>query len=257
MVRSDHTFLVLFAANDGGNSGTGVRPLEYLVGEDVRVTEYVLEQVNAHTDRSDAESLICIEAAIGGEPQHKVTSVESTHGVLAGSRKWVQEVPSKEGHEPAKGSDLTTSYGCDRLVESDLDIGRLEPQTSRRQRSCGTQAARQSSAARSARLRLELSDYSWWIGSSGRGLYAVPLDRHGGTVEGAVCVKVFDPGGRAGSRVCRYDTCGWSILLFPSTTIILYKLLYFIPYCGREGGKVGCVAASALHRVPVLFLPCS
>jgi len=25
----------------------------------------------------------------------------------------------------------------------------------------------------------------------------------------------------------------------------------------ERGEKVGCVAASALHRVPVLFLPCS
>ena len=77
---SDPTILslVLFAANDGGNSGTGVRPLEYLVGEDVLVTEYVLEQVNAHTDRSDAESLIGIDALFGGEPQRNVTSVEST-----------------------------------------------------------------------------------------------------------------------------------------------------------------------------------
>ena len=60
------------------NSGTGVRPLEYLVGEDVLVTVYVLDQVRVHTDKSDAESLICIEVAIGGEPQRNVTSVEST-----------------------------------------------------------------------------------------------------------------------------------------------------------------------------------
>ena len=184
---SDPTILslVLFAANDGGNSGTGVRPLEYLVGEDVLVTEYVLEQVNAHTDRSDAESLICIEVAIGGEPQRNVTSVESTPGVLACSSKWIQRVSSGDGHEPAEGSDLTTFYFGDKLAERDLDVGQLElePQTSLDQRLFGTQAARRSSVARNSISQIGRFDYSEWTSASGQGLHAAPLDRHGGTVE--------------------------------------------------------------------------
>ena len=164
------------------------------------MTEYVLEQVNAHTDRSDAESLICIEVAIGGEPQRNVTSVESTPGVLACSSKWIQRVSSGDGHEPAEGSDLTTFYFGNKLAERDLGIGRLEPQTSLRQCSCGTQAARRSSAAHDASTRLERFDYSWWVASSHRGLCAVPLDRFGGTVEGDRCLWVFDPGGPVGCR---------------------------------------------------------
>jgi len=152
-------------------------------------------------NRSDADSCTCIEAALVGEPQRNVTSVESTPGVLAGSSKWAQGVSSGDGHEPAEGSDLTTSYCGDGLAERDLGIGRLEPQTSLLQRSCGTPADRRSSAAHDASTRLGRFDYSEWTRSSGRGLYAVPLDRHGGTVEGAVCVKVFDPGGRVFSRV--------------------------------------------------------
>ena len=74
-------------------------------------------------NRSDADSCTCIEAALVGEPQRNVTSVESTPGVQAGSRKWVQEVPSGEGHEPAEGSDLTTFYFGDKLAERDLGIG--------------------------------------------------------------------------------------------------------------------------------------
>jgi len=201
---SDPTILslVLFAANDGVNPRTGVRPVEYLVGEDdVLVTENVLDQVREHTDRSDAESLICIEAAIGGEPQHKVTSVESTPGVLAGSSKRVRGVSSGDGHEPAEGYDLMTSYYGNRLAERDLDIGRLEPQTSPRQRSCGIQAVRQSSAAHDASTRLGQFDYSEWTSASGRGLHPAPFDRHGGRPEGAVCVKVFDPGGCVFCRV--------------------------------------------------------
>ena len=174
---------------------------EYLVEEDVLVTEHALDQVSVHADRSDAESLICIEAAPGGVPQHNVTSVESTPGMLAGSSKRVQGASSGGGHEPAKGSDLTTSHCGDRLAERDLGIGRLEPHTSLRQRSCGTQAVRRSSAAHDASTRLERSDYSWWTGSDDRGLYAVPLDRHGGTVEDDRCLWVFDPGGRVVYRV--------------------------------------------------------
>jgi len=49
---------------------------EYLVGENVLVTEHVLEQASAHMNRCDAESFICIEAALGGVPQHNITSVE-------------------------------------------------------------------------------------------------------------------------------------------------------------------------------------
>ena len=64
--------------------------------------------------------------------------------------KWVQGVLSEDGREPAEGYDLKTSYCGDRLAERDLDIGRLEPQTSPRQRSCGTQAVRRSSAAHDA-----------------------------------------------------------------------------------------------------------
>ena len=168
---------------------------EYLV-EEVYLArpEHVLDQVSAHMNRCDAESFICIEAAPGGVPQHNVTSVESTPGVIPGSIKWVHRVSS--GHVPAEGSDLTASYRRDRLAERDLDIGRLESQTSLRQRSCGTQAARRSSAAHDASTRLERFDYSWWVASSHRGLCAVPLDRFGGTVEGDRCLWVFDPGGR-------------------------------------------------------------
>jgi len=150
-------------------------------------------------NRCDAESFICIEAAPGGVPQHNVTSVESTPGVIPGSIKWVHRVSS--GHVPAEGSDLTASYRRDRLAERDLDIGRLEPQTSLRQRSCGTQAARRSSAAHDASTRLRRFDYLEWTSSSGRRLYSLPLDRHGGRPEGAVCVKVFDPGGRVACPV--------------------------------------------------------
>jgi len=147
--------------------------------------------------------LICVEAALGGEPQRNVTSVESTPGVQAGSRKWVQEVPSGEGHEPAEGSDLTTSYCRDRLTKRDLDVGQieLESHTPFRQRSCGTQAVRRSSAAHDASARLRRFDYSEWTGASGRGLHAAPLDRHGGRPGAAGCVKVFDPGGRVVCRV--------------------------------------------------------
>ena len=163
--------------------------------------ELALDQVSAHTDRSDAELLICIEAALGGVPQHNVTSVENTPEVLAGSSKRVQGASSGGGHEPAKGSDLTTFYCGDRLAECDLGIGRLEPQTSLGQRLCATQAARRSSAAHDASTRLERFDYSWWVASSHRGLCAVPLDRFGGTVEGDRCLWVFDPGGRVVYRV--------------------------------------------------------
>jgi len=173
---------------------------EYLV-EEVYLArpEHVLDQVSAHMNRCDAESFICIEAAPGGVPQHNVTSVESTPGVIPGSIKWVHRVSS--GHVPAEGSDLTASYRRDRLAERDLDIGRLEPQTSLRQRSCGTQAARRSSAAHDASTRLRRFDYLEWTSSSGRRLYSLPLDRHGGRPEGAVCVKVFDPGGRVACPV--------------------------------------------------------
>ena len=149
---------------------------EYLV-EEVYLArpEHVLDQVSAHMDRSDAELLICIEAVLGGQPQHNVTSVESTPGVLAGSSKRVQGASSKGGHEPAEGSDLMISHCGDRLAERDLDIRRLEPQTSLRQRSCGTQPARRSSAARDAHIILERSHYSWWIGSSDQGSDSVPL----------------------------------------------------------------------------------
>jgi len=201
---SDPTILShwLFALNDGVNSGTGVRPLEYLVGENVLVTEYVLDQASAHMNRCDAKSLICVEAALGGEPQRNVTSVESTPGVQAGSRKWVQEVPSGEGHEPAEGSDLTTFYCRDRLTKRDLDVGQLELEshTPFRQRSCGTQAVRRSSAAHDASTRLGRFDYSEWTSASGRGLHASLFDRHGGTVEGDRCLWVFDPGGPVGCR---------------------------------------------------------
>jgi len=40
--------------------------------------------------------------------------------------------------------------------------------------------------------------------ASGQGLHAAPLDRH---AEGAVCVKVFDPGGRVVCRVGCYENC--------------------------------------------------
>ena len=173
----------------------------YLAREDVLAhPEHVLEQAIAHMNTCDAESFICIEAALGGGPQCNVTSVGSTP---TGSRKWVQEVPSGEGHEPVEGSDLNTSYCGDRLAERDLDIGQLglEPQTSLRQRSCGTQAVRRSSAAHDASTRLGRFDYLEWTGASGRGWHAVPLDRHGGRPECAVCVKVFDPGGRVVCRV--------------------------------------------------------
>ena len=175
---------------------------EYLV-EEVYLArpEHVLDQVSAHMNRCDAESFICIEAAPGGVPQHNVTSVESTPEVLAGSSKRVQGASSEGGHEPEEGSDLTTSYCGDGLAERDLGIGRLEPQTSLLQRSCGTPADRRSSAAHDASTRLGRFDYSEWTSSSGRGLYAIPLDRHGGSVEGAVCVKVFDPGGCVVCRV--------------------------------------------------------
>ena len=163
--------------------------------------KHALDEVCVRIDRSDAESLICIEAAPGGVPQHNVTSVESTPGVLAGLGKRAQGVSSGDGHEPTEGFDLTTSYCGDRLAERDLDIGRLEPQTSLRQHSCGTQADKRSSAAHDASTRLGRFDYSEWTSSSGRGLYAIPLDRHGGSVEGAVCVKVFDPGGCVVCRV--------------------------------------------------------
>ena len=100
---------------------------EYLVGKDVPLTENVLDQVSARMNRYNAESFTCIEAALGGVPQHNVTSVESTPGVLSGSSRWVQGVSSGDGYEPAEGSDLTTSYCGDSLAERDLDIGRLEP----------------------------------------------------------------------------------------------------------------------------------
>ena len=153
-------------------------------------------------NRCDAESFICIEAAPDGVPRRNVTLVESTPEVQAGSSKWVQGVSSgRDGHEPAEGSDLMISHCGDRLAERDLDIGRLEPQTSLRQRSCGTQAARRSSAAHDASTRLRRFDYLEWTSSSGRRLYSLPLDRHGGRPEGAVCVKVFDPGGRVACPV--------------------------------------------------------
>ena len=43
---------------------------------------------------------------------------------------------------------------------------------------------------------------------SGQGLHAAPLDRHGGRTEGAICVKVFDPGGRVVCRVGCYENSG-------------------------------------------------
>ena len=127
--------------------------------------------------------------------------MECTPGVLACSSKWIQRVLSGDGHEPAEGSDLTTFYFGDKLAERDIGIGRLEPQTSLRQCSCGTQAARRSSAARNSTTQIGRFDYSEWTSSSGRGLYAVPLDRHGGTVEDDRCLWVFDPGGRVVYRV--------------------------------------------------------
>ena len=111
-----------------------------------------------------------------------------SRGVLACSSKWIQRVLSGDGHEPAEGSDLTTFYFGDKLAERDIGIGRLEPQTSLRQCSCGTQAARRSSAARNSTTQIGRFDYSEWTSSSGRGLYAVPLDRHGGTVEDDRCL---------------------------------------------------------------------
>jgi len=184
-----------------GKEDTPRSRAEYLVGEDVLVTEHVLDQVSVFLGRSDAESFICIEAAPGGVPQHNVTSVECTPGMLAGSSKRVQGASSGGGHEPAKGSDLTTSHCGDRLAKRDLGIGRLEPHTSLRQRSCGTQAVRRSSAAHDASTRLRRFDYSEWTSASGRGLHAAPLDRHGGRPDGAVCGEVFNPGGGV---VCRF-----------------------------------------------------
>jgi len=196
-----------------GNLDTPRTKAECLVEEDGLATtkrqvhlvhpEHALDQVSAHADRSDAESLICIDALFGGEPQRNVTSVECTPGVLASSSKWVQGVSSGDGHEPAKGSDLSTFYCGDRLAERNLDARQfeLESHTSLRKRSCGTQAARRSSAAHDASTRHGRLDYSEWTSSGDQGLDAAPLDRHGGRPEGAVYVKVFDPGGRIVCRV--------------------------------------------------------
>ena len=178
-----------------GNLDTPRTKAECLVEEDGLATtkrqvhlvhpEHALDQVSAHADRSGAESLICIDALFGGEPQRNVTSVECTPGVLASSSKGVQGVSSGDGHESAKGSDLSTFYCGDRLAECDLDVGQLELEshTSLRQRSCGTQPARRSSAAHDASTRQGRLDYSEWT--------SAPLDRLEGTVEGAVCVRVF------------------------------------------------------------------
>jgi len=49
------------------------------------------------------------------------------------------------------------------------------------------------------------------------------------------------------------DWCSSFLLLLHTKH---YYILYLVTTEGR-GEKVGCVAASAMHRVPVLFLPCS
>ena len=78
-----------------GKEDTPRSRAEYLVGEDVLVTEHVLDQVSVFLGRSDAESLICLEAALGGVPQHNVTSVESTPGEQEGLSKRLQGAPAK------------------------------------------------------------------------------------------------------------------------------------------------------------------
>ena len=141
--------------------------------------EHALDVVCGRIKRSDAESLICIDA-LGGEPQCNVTSVESTLGVLTGSSKWVQGASREDSHVPAEGSDLTTSYCGDGLTKHNLDAGQLELEshTSLRQLSCGTHDAWRSRRTPKVYSRLERINYSEWTNSSGRELHAAPLDRH-------------------------------------------------------------------------------
>ena len=118
------------------------------------------------------------------------------------------------------------------------------------------QAARQSSAARDAITRLERCDYFWWSVLTtvectlflliGMEVQWRVTDVCGCSIQAVQLPAVFGAVTPVADRYC-------SFLL--SSHSIHYYTLYFTTE-GR-GEKVVCVAASALHRVPVLFLPCS
>jgi len=175
--------------------------------------------------------------------------VESTPGVLAGSSKRVQGASSEEGHEPAKGSDMRTSYCGDNLAECDLGIGRLEPQSHfvndcARPKLPGDQVPHTMQARdlndsiTQGGLVPAVRDYMLLL------LIDMEVDQRARflsrcLIRVVALSVVFDAMNPVADRYCSF-----------------YCYTLYITTEGR-GEKVGCVAASALHRVPVLFLPYS